>query len=124
MTGWKLSSCVYLKSNQGRFNHFWPGIVGGLSKLTASATLYPFILIKLRQQSINNEHRNKFDTKLLKNSLVTESNYSSFSKTVLSVARNEGATGFYKGFLASAVKSVLNSAMFFHFFEKFKKNLE
>ncbi|KAG8930166.1 hypothetical protein FRC03_006466 [Tulasnella sp. 419] len=71
--------------------------LGALSKLVATATTYPYIVVKARMQSGHPE--------ALK--------YKSALNGILTILKNEGLAGLYKGIESKLIQSVLTAAILF-----------
>lgn len=72
-------------------------ILGALSKLVATASTYPYIVVKSRMQA----------------GTASALKYKSSIDGLLSIVRQEGVAGLYKGIASKLIQSVLTAAILF-----------
>jgi solute carrier family 25 folate transporter 32 len=87
-----------------------PALCGVMSKGITSFLLYPLNVMRTRIQQ--NQFVEGADMK-----------YKGLSDCFKKIWEIEGPRGFYKGFVASTMRSIPSNAIFFFFFEYYKKLL-
>ncbi len=80
-------------------------LLGAISKLAATGSTYPYIVIKSRMQ--------------LKQGAKDDAQYKSIVDGFKKIVKNEGIQGLYKGIESKLLQSVLTSAFLFAFKEEF-----
>jgi hypothetical protein len=112
-----------LKKEKSHFNEFRGSIVGIVSKLAATIVLYPFNLIRSKQQQIQNEQKRVISENLKNHSITSNNNYKTFYSTCVSIFNSAGIRGYYQGVTPLVLRQIPSSAMFFYTFEYMLKIL-
>lgn len=87
--------------------------IGCLSRVTATSILYPFNLIKTKQQQIG-----KLNNQELRENMYTgERDYGRFNHALKSVYSQFGIGGFYRGLTPVVIRNGLQAAFFFYIYE-------
>jgi hypothetical protein len=105
-----------------QFNEFIGSAFGVVSKLVASFILYPFNLIRSKQQQIR-KTESTISEEIRKNSITSKRDYDTFIKACRSVYINNGIRGFYQGLIPLLLRHVPSSALFFYTYEYSLKKL-
>lgn len=84
-----------------------------ISKLSASIILYPITTVRTRIQQ-----NQFFAIDNLEN--INKEKYKNISDVIRKMIKYEGAFGFYKGFIANALRSVPSKGIYFYFYEQLK----
>lgn len=82
------------------------------SKLTASSLLYPLTTIRTRIQ------QNQYYS--IEGQSEKKEKYKNIKDVIEKMWKYEGLKGFYKGFIANALKTVPSKGVFFVFYENLK----
>lgn len=125
------------------FKNYTGSIVGIISKMIASSILYPFNLIRSRQQQLNNRffekitneyNDKKYNTPIVENNgkeakmksqaefyrfktIYTNLNYGNFMNATKTIYRLSGFQGFYKGLSPLLIRQIPGSSAFFYTYE-------
>ena len=98
--------------------------------MVASLILYPFNLIRSRQQQLNqNFFKNLNNNTGIENefykykTIYTNQEYGNFLKTTKTIFNLSGMQGFYKGLVPLLIRQVPGSSIFFYTYEFSLKNM-
>ncbi len=104
-------------SNNG-VTPFESSILGVISKICASTTLYPFNVIRARQQQFSSKHFSQMNNKFLsENVQLPKKEYGMFANAAIMIYQSHGARGFYKGWLPTVLRQIPGSTVFFYTYE-------
>lgn len=94
-------------------------ILGVISKLSSSIILYPFNLIRSKQQQLYSKDTktSNFHTEIKKNLIMSNNTYGKFLETIKIIHRQSGIFGFYKGLFPLLVRQIPGSSAFFYTYE-------
>jgi solute carrier family 25 folate transporter 32 len=107
----------YLRNKETyKISNIQGSFLGVTSKVIASSILYPFNVIRARQQQFDKKSPN-LDKNLLKNMLVSSNEYGMFINTARIVYNMSGPKGFYKGLSATILRQLPGSSLFFYTYE-------
>jgi hypothetical protein len=98
-----------IKNKQG-------SVLGVISKITASLVLYPFNVIRARQQQFSCKISN-LDENLKKHVIITDKNYGLFFNSVRVIYSSNGIKGFYQGVIPTILRQLPGSSTFFYTYE-------
>ena len=84
-----------------------------ISKMMVSSIFYPITTVRTR---IQQNQFYSFD----QNCELNNEKYKNIRDVTIKIIKNEGFTGYYKGFLVNAIKSLPSKGAFFFFYEIFK----
>lgn len=116
MTIYETSKHFIKKETKKEFQNYIGSLVGVFSKISTSFLLYPFNLIRSKQQQINTQ-KVHLDDKLIKNSIITNKDYGYFSNTIKIIYSEQGLSGFYHGLSPLLIRQVPHSVIFFYTYE-------
>jgi hypothetical protein len=91
-------------------------ILGVISKISASFILYPFNVIRARQQIFSSNISN-LNENLKKHTIITDKNYGLFLNTIKLIKETNGTRGFYQGILPTVLRQIPASSSFFYTYE-------
>lgn len=100
----------YISNSQG-------SLIGVFSKIAASMVLYPFNVIRARQQQFTNKSVPKLHETLLKNMIVARKEYGLFYQAAVIIYKNNDIRGFYKGLAPTILRQIPSSSLFFYTYE-------
>jgi solute carrier family 25 folate transporter 32 len=106
-----------LQKSDIEFTHYLGSIIGVFSKMLTSSLLYPFNLIRSKQQQIQLNSKLKLNEKVLNHSIIAENDYANIFKTVRIIYQSNGIKGFYKGLAPLLIRQVPSSTLFFYTYE-------
>lgn len=104
-------------SQKNEIKNYMGSVIGMISKIFASTFLYPFNLIRSKQQIFNNKLINTIDEKLAKNTIIAKNEYGYFWNTVKIIYTSTGLKGFYKGLSPLLLRQIPGSSVFFYTYE-------
>ena len=105
-----------------KFDEKMGSAFGVISKLVASFILYPFNLIRSKQQQIRNSEA-KISEDIRNNSITSKKDYRTFITACSTIYRNFGIRGYYYGVTPLLVRHIPSSALFFYTYEYMLKKL-
>jgi len=129
--------------NNFEFKNYTGSFIGIISKMIASSILYPFNLIRSRQQQLNKEFFEKINNNLLSNekskianndfkketefyrfkTIYTNLKYGNFINTTKTIYSISGYKGFYRGLTPLLIRQIPGSSVFFYTYESSLKIL-
>ena len=115
------NSIKYKIEEKQKFQKYMASLTGIFCRVIASVILYPFNLVRTRQQLFNPENSSKLKEDLKHNITFSKVKYGIFFNTMGTIYRSEGLTGFYKGMGILLIRQVPYSALFFYTYEKSKE---
>jgi len=101
---------------EGFISNYQGSILGVLSKLTASSLLYPFTVIRAKQQQFAKDNVKLSET-ILKRSIIANKHYGFINHTIITIYKTQGLFGFYNGLSLSLIRQVPGSSIFFYTYE-------
>jgi hypothetical protein len=119
MTIYQTGKNVFVQDNL--FSEVVGSGLGVFSKLVASFVLYPFNLIRSKQQQLNAEHSISRDIR--DHSITSKRDYRRFLTACRNVYYQNGFRGYYQGVIPSLVRHIPSSALFFYTYEYVLKKL-
>jgi solute carrier family 25 protein 38 len=120
MTIYQTGKNILQKDN--KFTEIIGSGLGAFSKLIASFVLYPFNLIRSKQQQIRNREVN-ISEDIKRNSITSNKDYRTFLAAYRTIYTNSGIRGFYFGVTPLLVRHIPSSALFFYTYEHVLKML-
>jgi hypothetical protein len=91
-------------------------MLGVISKITASCLLYPFTVIRAKQQQFTKDNL-KLNETLLQKSIIANKRYGLIHHSVMTIYKTQGVIGFYNGLSLSLIRQVPGSSIFFYTYE-------
>lgn len=104
------------KNRRDFISNYQGSILGVLSKLTASILLYPFTVIRAKQQQFTKDNVKLSET-ILKKSIIANKNYGFINHTIFTIYKTQGIIGFYNGLSLSLIRQIPGSSIFFYTYE-------
>jgi hypothetical protein len=105
-----------LVQRQGEIKNKQGSFLGVFSKVTASCVLYPFNVIRARQQQFSCKISN-LDENLKKHVIITDKNYGLFFNSIKVIHSSNGFKGFYQGIIPTILRQLPGSSTFFYTYE-------
>lgn len=106
---------IRLNQQNSIFN-YQGSLLGVMSKLTASTVLYPFTVMRVKQQQFAKNNLNLNET-VLKNAIITNKRYGLIHHTIKTIYNTQGLLGFYNGLAPSLLRQIPGSSIFFYTYE-------
>ena len=117
------NSIKYKIEEKRDFKKYMASLTGIFSRIFASVVLYPFNLVRTRQQSFDPNISASIKEDLKSSITITKVRYGIFIKSIKHIYLSEGVLGFYKGLGLLIFRQVPYSALFFYTYEKSKEIL-
>ena len=92
-------------------------MLGVVSKVFASFLLYPFNVIRARQQQFTTKISPNIHENLKSHMIISNEEYGRFLNTVKTLYSNNGIRGFYRGLMPSVFRQIPGSSVFFYMYE-------
>jgi solute carrier family 25 folate transporter 32 len=116
MTIYETIKNIIKRKNDGNFSSKQGSMAGICSKLFTSSLLYPFNLIRSRQQMIQKD-AHVVSEDVVKKSIVAQKHYGFFLNSVKTIYKADGFSGFYKGLSPLLIRQIPSSSIFFYTYE-------
>jgi hypothetical protein len=120
MTLYQTGKNVFERSDT--FTELTGSAFGVVSKLVASFALYPFNLIRSKQQQIRNAEK-AISEDIREHSITSKKDYRTFITACRNVYETAGIRGYYQGVMPSLLRHIPSSALFFYTYECVLKKL-
>jgi solute carrier family 25 folate transporter 32 len=103
--------------NKNEMKNSYGSALGVVSKLFASFLLYPFNVIRARQQQFTQKVSPNLNEKLKSHMIIADKEYGLFLSTIKVLYISNGIKGFYKGLAPSVLRQIPGSSVFFYVYE-------
>lgn len=118
------NSIKYKIEENQKFEKYMASLTGIFCRVIASVILYPFNLVRTRQQLFAPENSTKIRQDLKENISFSKVKYGLFVQCMRHIFHTEGPRGFYNGMGILLIRQVPYSALFFYAYEKSKEILK
>jgi solute carrier family 25 folate transporter 32 len=117
MTIYQTSKNFIIKKDK-EFKKWHGSLIGIFSRIFTSFILYPFNLIRSKQQQLSETNQKlKLDQNLVSRSLLSKNEHSLFYNSVKLIYSQNGIRTFYNGISPMLMRQVPGSSLFFYTYE-------
>lgn len=113
----------YIIKKKNKLEIYQGSLLGSISKIIAGVTLYPFNVIRARQQQFSQLTTLNINDALKRNMILSKRNYGLFFQSIKGIKEANGIKGFYKGLTPSLLRQIPGSSAFFYTYEYILKYL-
>lgn len=100
--------------NRGEMRNYEGSLLGVFSKTIATFVLYPFNVIRSKQQQFSSNNLNE---SLKSHMIISQNRHGLFFNSVKTIYTASGFRGFYRGLTPSLLRQIPGSSLFFYTYE-------
>ena len=104
----------YKIESKQKFKNYYGSLLGIISRISATMMLYPFMLIRTRQQQFGPKSSSILNEEVKQNVSIPKVKYGLFFHCFSHVYKTEGYLGLYKGLSVQLIRQVPYSAIFLY----------